>query len=223
MGIKSERTRWIRFADEMGKDLFQCKTLPDSPYGTPVFGSPLTRALNRVNGLPSVPSNNRISDMTSDYRPTFTISDRADSDVKLESASITKSDLLEFRGSARVKPLSPSKSVWVRFTTDHWDTYEDRKAYCLPKRRADGRETFAFLVGLPPSITEPVEFCIFCQFKMDSRLLELWDNNNGFNYSFVKNQPLKPTVVLASSNTRGENVWRTNSVNISNCSNFTPF
>lgn len=198
----SERKRWITFADELGGDLYQTKLISNNPYDTPIFGSPMARAISRVSGEEN--NNNNNLRLSTPQTPVDSVDsvinnivDLTFHSVQLEFASIVKSHLLELRGCVKVKNFALEKEVTIRVTRDDWKTVEDFKAHYVPALHQNVHDSFAFLIGLSPVNCDRVQFCV--RFRVGPNKQELWDNNGGQNYLFnvatVKNIHPKPKLV----------------------------
>ena len=85
-------------------------------------------------------------------------------------------------GMVRVSNVSYRKTVTVRYTVNHWITFDDVSAsYVLDSN--DGRtDRFSFNINLPKSVTvgSQLEFAIRYE-ALDTRSM-FWDNNYGVNY-----------------------------------------
>jgi len=84
------------------------------------------------------------------------------------------------RGTIRVRNLEFRKHVFVRFTKNKWNTYEELSAYYI--RSEDNYDFFSFEVALGRSfgIAQEVEFAV-CFHVMNSQKF-FWDSNKGLNY-----------------------------------------
>ena len=104
--------------------------------------------------------------------------------VALESCSFD--DLaLAISGIVRVANIAFHKTVWVRYTVDHWTTQTDVLGEYIPRSNDGPTDRFSFTIILPPRkqfvIGSTTEFAI-CLVAGDGPDSEFWDNNSGRNY-----------------------------------------
>ncbi|OCT74433.1 protein phosphatase 1 regulatory subunit 3G [Xenopus laevis] len=102
--------------------------------------------------------------------------------VCLEQASDTQWGV---RGVVLVRESEEFVQVKVRYTFNDWLSHLDCPASALP---APGPQRFLFTLCYPPA-TARVQFAICCNFGNGQ---ELWDNNQGLNYSVCCHQEPLP-------------------------------
>ncbi|KAL0269164.1 UNVERIFIED_CONTAM: hypothetical protein PYX00_006981 [Menopon gallinae] len=111
--------------------------------------------------------------------------------VSLENVIVKEAEQAVI-GTVKVRNLAFHKEVFVRMTSDDWETQEDAFCTYVPNSPpAHGvtvlYDTFSFRLTLPPR-SRKLQFCV-C-FRCSG--LEYWDNNFGKNYSIVKKEHPKP-------------------------------
>lgn len=113
-------------------------------------------------------------------------------------------------GTVKVSNFSYHKEVFVRWSSDNWNTHED--VFCKYVANGNSKatssayvlfDTFSFKLNLPPKCRK-IEFCV-C-FRCEAK--EYWDNNGGQNYVIVKkikHEPIrKPHAASVGTNGRNE-------------------
>ena len=97
--------------------------------------------------------------------------------IKLESIQIFGFRIL---GAVLVSNLGYHKEVAIRYTLDHWDTFDELEAVYVKGSENQGCERFSFEYEFNRDhIEDKVVFCL--RYKCDAG--EFWDNNHGMNYS----------------------------------------
>ncbi|KAE9554308.1 hypothetical protein FO519_002479 [Halicephalobus sp. NKZ332] len=108
--------------------------------------------------------------------------------VALENVML-RNDHCKMLGTIKVGNISFEKSVFIRYTSDGWESYLDRPAvYQASSSKA--YDTFGFEIEIPMNEGEinKIDFCV-C-FVADG--VEYWDSNDGENYSLISpNTPPK--------------------------------
>ncbi len=85
-------------------------------------------------------------------------------------------------GTIVVMNLDFQKNVFVRYTTDAWQTNFDAKGVHLPGSSTGRTDTFSFEIPVSGTGSEHnIEFCVGYETPSDS----FWDNNNGQNYRIL--------------------------------------
>ncbi|XP_065655483.1 protein phosphatase 1 regulatory subunit 3B [Hydra vulgaris] len=75
------------------------------------------------------------------------------------------------------KNIDYHKEIFVRYTINKWESFNDVEATYVPKSSDGGTDRFMFSVSLPQGFPDLV-FAI--RYKVANN--EYWDNNNGLNY-----------------------------------------
>lgn len=98
--------------------------------------------------------------------------------VSLENV-VVKPDSSKIVGTIKVGNIAFEKKVFVRYTTNNWQSYMDRQATFQPST-SKVYDTFTFEVELPKPTDKAkrLEFCI-CYIANGC---EYWDSNGGENY-----------------------------------------
>lgn len=85
-------------------------------------------------------------------------------------------------GRIQVKNIAFEKDVFVRYTFDSWQTWQDQKANHIPGSSTLETDTFFFHIKSPRSSEDKkMEFAI-C-YKVNER--QFWENNFGDNYRLI--------------------------------------
>ncbi|VDL62973.1 unnamed protein product, partial [Nippostrongylus brasiliensis] len=113
--------------------------------------------------------------------------------VSLENV-VVKPDSSKIVGTIKVSNIAFEKKVFIRYTTNNWQSYMDRQATYQPST-SKVYDTFTFEVELPKATdkTKRLEFCI-CYIANGC---EHWDSNGGENYKLEHvdvNTPTKKSV-----------------------------
>lgn len=179
----------VVFADDKGMSLTHVRVMTEPSNVPPVwtnrFLAQVTQGINAEPLAESEPWELTFSQPASDY---VDFRKRLDvGKVSLENV-IVKEGEDYILGTVKVSNLSYHKEVFVRWSSDNWNTHED--VFC--KYVANGNtnatssayvlfDTFSFKLNLPPKCRK-IEFCV-C-FRCEGK--EYWDNNGGQNYVIVK-------------------------------------
>lgn len=90
-------------------------------------------------------------------------------------------------GTIKVKNITFHKNVFVHFTYDSWETFQDVPGEYVSSGTDSYQhnvfDTFSFKLSVPTNydVSKKVEFCV-C-FETESE--QFWDNNNGENYRIL--------------------------------------
>ncbi|KAK8757716.1 hypothetical protein V5799_004651, partial [Amblyomma americanum] len=108
--------------------------------------------------------------------------------AKLGKAKVCLSALsvreLTLHGTVSVANLTYHKHVFVRYTTNEWQSHVDWPASYLPGSLADGVDQFAFALSVADAPLR-CELAV-CFETEDGR--RYWDNNGGANYRFRRSR-----------------------------------
>jgi len=98
--------------------------------------------------------------------------------VTLERSTINSGN---FRGTILVRNICFHKKVFVRYSTDNWQTTHDRPAFWQKSNIDQTCDTFEFNATIfETEKVDKVQFCI--KFQAEDR--DFWDSNSGQNYAF---------------------------------------
>ncbi|KHJ97526.1 putative phosphatase regulatory subunit [Oesophagostomum dentatum] len=172
----------VRFADDCGKELYSIRVMTEPSDYPPQINPNVLRKLrgdNYVEDSPKDPTptwNLLFKQPASEYvrfRETLE-KDR----VSLENV-VLKPDSSKIVGTIKVANIAFEKKVFVRYTTNNWQSYMDRQATYQPST-SKVYDTFTFEIELPRPTDKckRMEFCI-CYIANGS---ENWDSNGGENY-----------------------------------------
>ncbi|KAJ1374669.1 hypothetical protein KIN20_037404 [Parelaphostrongylus tenuis] len=192
VAFKSQKT--VRFADDCGEELCSVRVMTEpSDYPPEINPSVLKKLRGDI-----YPEDTHQKDWTllfkqpaSEYirfRETLE-KDR----VSLENVVI-KANSSKLIGTIKVANIAFEKKVFVRYTSNNWQSYMDRLATYQPST-SRVYDTFTFELDLPTvsDKSNRLEFCI-CYIANGS---EHWDSNCGNNYKMErvdKNTPPKKSV-----------------------------
>lgn len=101
--------------------------------------------------------------------------------VSLESSSVNGCRVM---GKIRVKNIAFEKRVFVRYTENNWESFNDIMATYTPAVGSPGNDTFAFEMSFPSLKCENNKKILFaiCFETCDQ---QFWDNNDGDNYEVM--------------------------------------
>ena len=86
-------------------------------------------------------------------------------------------------GTVRVNNCTYEKFVFVRLTTNEWETFEDIQAFHSMHYSFDNTDTFTFAIILPKSNNDTsIPKRILFAVSLRAMSQEFWDNNHGWNY-----------------------------------------
>ncbi|KAF7627311.1 CBM21 domain-containing protein [Meloidogyne graminicola] len=122
--------------------------------------------------------------------------------VALENVML-RNDLGRMNGTIKVANIAYEKKVFVRISTDRWNTFRDRPAkyQCSPSKAFD---TFRFDLDIPRNDKPDsrIEFCV-CYIANNT---EYWDSNDGRNFVLVPDEPL-PLFIPSSQHFKDNKVY----------------
>ncbi|ETN83474.1 putative phosphatase regulatory subunit [Necator americanus] len=188
----------VRFADDCGKELYSIRVMTEPSDYPPQINPNVLRKLRgddyveeSPNQEPTPTWNLLFKQPASEYvrfRETLE-KDR----VSLENV-VLKPDSSKIVGTIKVANIAFEKKVFVRYTTNNWQSYMDRQATFQPST-SKVYDTFTFEIELPRATDKAkrMEFCI-CYIANGS---ENWDSNGGENYKLENvdaNSPPKKSV-----------------------------
>ncbi|KAK6033392.1 putative phosphatase regulatory subunit [Ostertagia ostertagi] len=188
----------VRFADDCGKELYSVRVMTEpSDYPPQINPSVLRRLrgdsyVEEASHSDPIPTWNLLfKQPASEYvrfRETL-----AKDRVSLENV-VVKPDSSKIVGTIKVSNIAFEKKVFVRYTTNNWQSYMDRQATYQPCT-SKVYDTFTFEIELPKATDKAkrLEFCI-CYIANGG---EHWDSNGGENYKLEHvdvNVPQKRTV-----------------------------
>ncbi|GMR60578.1 hypothetical protein PMAYCL1PPCAC_30773, partial [Pristionchus mayeri] len=172
----------VRFADDCGKELY-CVRVMTEPSDVPPLISPAV--LRRFRGADwddeedSVQHASWILSFPQPASEYIRFRHNIDKNkVSLENI-LLKNDSLHMTGTIKVANIAFEKRVFVRVTTNGWQSYLDRPAV-FQQSSNKIHDTFTFDVEIPRD-TSPdsrIEFCV-CYVAGGT---EYWDSNEGKNY-----------------------------------------
>lgn len=119
--------------------------------------------------------------------PNFPIHHEVDADLYLESLFLDD-DRKTLKGVIRVKNISFSKWVAVRFTFDWWSTTNETSATHKESIQGGQYDRFQFTLKLHDMLRKLEDKTLFIALRYNTDGREIWDNNSGQNYEvkFVK-------------------------------------
>ncbi|KAL6723133.1 hypothetical protein Aduo_018168 [Ancylostoma duodenale] len=181
--VPSKAQKSVRFADDCGKELYSVRVMTEPSDYPPQINPNVLRKLRgddyveeSLNKDPSPTWNLLFKQPASEYvrfRETLE-KDR----VSLENV-VLKPDSSKIVGTIKVANIAFEKKVFIRYTTNNWQSYMDRQATFQPST-SKVYDTFTFEIELPRPTDKAkrMEFCI-CYIANGS---ENWDSNGGENY-----------------------------------------
>ncbi|GHJ85302.1 hypothetical protein NliqN6_1704 [Naganishia liquefaciens] len=122
--------------------------------------------------------------------PNFPTQQEIGTDLYLESLFLDD-DRKSLKGVIRVKNISFSKWVAVRFTLDWWSTINETSATYKESIKGGQYDRFQFTLKLHDLLHKIEDKTMFIALRYHTDGREIWDNNNGQNYEvkFVKTAP----------------------------------
>lgn len=122
--------------------------------------------------------------------PNFPTQHEVGTDLYLESLFLDN-DRKNLKGIIRVKNISFSKWVAVRFTLDWWSTTNETSATYKESIQGGQYDRFQFTLKLHDLLHKIEDKTMFIALRYNTDGREIWDNNNGQNYEvkFVKTTP----------------------------------
>lgn len=196
----------VVFADDKGMSLTHVRVMTEPSNVPPVwtnrFLAQVTQGINAEPLAESEPWELTFSQPASDY---VDFRKRLDiGKVSLENVIVKEGEDC-IVGTVKVSNLSYHKEVFVRWSSDNWNTHED--VFC--KYVANGNnvsssayvlfDTFSFKLNLPPKCRK-IEFCV-C-FRCEGK--EYWDSNGGQNYVIIKKIKHEPVRRSLTTNIRNK-------------------
>jgi hypothetical protein len=184
----------VKFADSAGMKLANYKTYikQEEPMfcGRTNFKKALLANFHldsRLAQSPSPPSSSSddaseiSSDDSSSLSPSLANSSTLDSKNPCRLIKI-ETEYPIVRGSIRVENLEYRKHVFVRFTKNHWLTFDELTAYYVKSEAIGKFDIFTFEIDLQKSflVGQQVEFAVCFHALSSARFF--WDNNGGLNY-----------------------------------------
>lgn len=113
--------------------------------------------------------------------PNFPTQHEVGTDLYLESLFLDE-DRKTLKGVIRVKNISFSKWVAVRFTFDWWSTTNETSATYKESVQGGQYDRFQFSLKLHDMLRKIEEKTLFIALRYNTDGREIWDNNNGQNY-----------------------------------------
>ncbi|OXA58434.1 glycogen-binding subunit 76A isoform X2 [Folsomia candida] len=179
----------VRFADCLGLDLVDVKLFLDEIPNVPKSAfSDLQDAIDQREE-DFVQKRNKVNKLDRTLLPSFhqpvemgDFFDRVDSQkVLLENCYLTDSH--QIKGCVRVKNLDFNKAVFLRYTYNDWDSFEEIPATYVPGSCDGFSDRFEFNLTVDSSRTRiGCKFAFACRYECLKN--EFWDNNCGRNYVF---------------------------------------
>ncbi|XP_022912165.1 protein phosphatase 1 regulatory subunit 3B [Onthophagus taurus] len=180
----------VVFADDHGRPLTQVRIMTEPSNVPPLwsfrFLAQVTRGLNTEEfPTPEEPWEVTFSQPASDY---VEFRKKLDEEkVSLENVIIKENEDAVI-GTVKVSNLAFEKEVFVRSTSDNWETHQDTYCKFVPNASTNTSsaayvlyDTFSFKLSLPPK-SKRLEFCVCFKCNVD----EYWDNNGNNNYVLIK-------------------------------------
>jgi len=176
------RKKIVRFADALGLDLADVRMFLDEIPKVPNSAfADLHYEVQAPDPTPPPPQRTLIPMFQQPGTQIDFLQKVRQSNVSLESATLTDVALLSISGIVRVRNLSFHKAVHVRYSKDSWATFSDLQATFVPNSSDGFCDNFSFtLYGHTLGIGDRLEFAI----RYDCGVGQFWDNNNGTNYVF---------------------------------------
>lgn len=188
----------VRFADDCGQELYSVRVMTEPSDYPPQINPSVLRKLRGESYVEETPHDNPVLQWNILFKQPASEYVRfremlAKDRVSLENV-VVKPDPLKIVGTIKVANIAFEKKVFVRYTTNNWQSYMDRQATYQPSS-SRMYDTFTFEVELPKPTDKAkrLEFCI-CYIANGS---EHWDSNGGQNYKMERvdvNEPPKRTV-----------------------------
>lgn len=196
----------VIFADDKGLALTQVKVMTEPSHVPPYWALKIVSSpiLERKQPKPVQDLwEMRFSQPASDY---LEFRRRITEDcVSLENV-IIKQNECALDGTVKVKNIDFSKEVFIRASSDGWNSSED--TYCmflksgpLGQNRTSVYDTFGFRIQLPIH-SRKLDFCVCFKSKGN----EFWDNNYGKNYTIEKSS-VRNTPGLSCARINYGNSW----------------
>ncbi|XGW32955.1 hypothetical protein V3C99_017456 [Haemonchus contortus] len=196
--VSCKTQKSVRFADDCGQELYSVRVMTEPSDYPPQINPSVLRRLRGDSYVEEAPHSDPVptwnllfKQPASEYvrfRETL-----AKDRVSLENV-VVKPDSSKIVGTIKVSNIAFEKKVFVRYTTNNWQSYMDRQATYQPST-SKVYDTFTFEVELPKATDKAkrLEFCI-CYIANGC---EHWDSNGGENYKLEHqdvNVPQKRTV-----------------------------
>ena len=176
-------TKRVSFADDLGGPLVQIRILTARPESPPLLHPEILSSLTKgssagVSDLPPIKLN--FSQPASDY---VAFRNKLESNfVALENVILKDYNLA---GTIKVKNIAFEKKVFVRYSTDCWESFTDVDGSYIPTSNGVSLpfDTFSFEIHVSPKmdVSKKLQFAVL--FEANCR--QYWDNNNGENFEVV--------------------------------------
>lgn len=175
----------VVFADAKGMELTHVRIMSEPSNEPPHWSLPyLARVTQGICAEPIAKDEWEITFVqpASDY---IQFRKRLDTNrVSLENVIIKQTDEL-MEGTVKVSNISYEKEVFIRISSDNWQTHEDTFCKYVPSAASNNSitaayvlyDTFSFNVPIKPN-SKRIEFCV--GFRCNET--EYWDNNDSKNY-----------------------------------------
>ncbi|GMT36027.1 hypothetical protein PFISCL1PPCAC_27324 [Pristionchus fissidentatus] len=171
----------VRFADDCGKELCVIKVMTEASDVPPIISPAVLRRFRGADWdeEEDVQHSSWILSFPQPASEYIRFRERLEKNkVTLENI-VLKNDQLHMTGTIKVANIAFEKRVFVRVTTDGWQSYLDRPAvYQQSANRV--QDTFTFDIEIPrdSSPDSRIEFCVCFVAGTE----EHWDSNDGRNY-----------------------------------------
>mgnify|MGYP001793309221 CR=1 FL=1 len=174
MDLEPSPKKKVHFADIMGLDLIKVKTITPNNSCENLFKifSPHLRLSNEAFSSKKFIFN--IQPPLNDAQVLFRLTTQ---NVCLEEIAFS---CCTMSGTVRVRNIAYEKKVFIRYTVDEWETFEDKWADFVPYSSDGETEKFEFRVSIPKDFVGlRIRFAICFQCGN----AEYWDNNLNDNYT----------------------------------------
>uniref|UniRef100_A0A0N5B0W5 CBM21 domain-containing protein n=1 Tax=Syphacia muris TaxID=451379 RepID=A0A0N5B0W5_9BILA len=200
-GKPIESRKSVRFADSCGKPLTTVRVMKEpSDYPPALDPAVLRKVLGKYykgSEDDEKPASTWVMAFTqpaSDYIKFHETLNNGN--VALENV-VLKNEVSRMHGTIKVKNIAFEKKVFVRLSSDSWQTFTDHQA-TFQQSSSKTTDIFGFDFSIMSTGDDPnarIEFCICFQvgpFDDGKPCQEFWDSNGGNNYALVNNKESSP-------------------------------